>query len=289
MESKVEEMLARRIAELADEAHPLSVGPDELARRVRRRRRTRNATVVVVAGAAAATAVGIPQIWAATRPSGHPGTATGSASPDIMIAAAPPPGVAAPPKYCGAARRTTPTTPDPRQSAPPDQAALDRAARTIENVVGGGKEITKNGRRPGPLERWYAGVAIDNAWRKVIVYRLPNDRFDTAVCGAVHDVTVEIRGAYRNEADAGHIVTRIMAQPKQPTFEIFGGGPLPDGRIEVYTDHPAEATRALAAYGPGITARQASRPQPLQGSDPGSSPDTPRTGIGTVTPQTTPS
>ncbi|MEV4252934.1 hypothetical protein AB0J52_07160 [Spirillospora sp. NPDC049652] len=292
MESKLEEMLARRIGELADEAHPLSVGSAELTRRVRRRRRARNATIVAVAGAAAATAVGIPQIWAASRPAGQPATTgtIGTRSPNTLIAVAPPPGVDAPPKYCGAPRRSTPLTPDPTSSSPPDQAALGRAAATIQNVVGGGKEVTKHGRRPGPLERWYAGLAIDTAWRKVIVYRLPSERLDTAVCGAVHDVTVEIRGAYRNEADANRVVSQIMARPKQPAFDIFSVGPLPDGRIEVATDHPAEAARALAHYGPGITTRQSSRPRPLNGGgNVGPAQNTPTTGLMPATPHTTPS
>ncbi|MEV5573020.1 hypothetical protein AB0L06_23490 [Spirillospora sp. NPDC052269] len=288
MESKLEEMLARRIADLADEAHPLSVGSEELTGRVRRRRRARNTTLVVVAGAAAATAVGIPQIWAATRPAGHPGGTTGSTSPDIMVAAAPPSWVNAPPKYCGAPRVTTPSTPEADSSGPPDQGALDRAARTIENVIGGGKEVTKGGRTPGTLERSYAGVAIDNTWRKVTVYRLPNDRLDTAVCGAVHDVTVEIRGAYRNETDAGRIVTQIVAQPKHPTFEIYGVGPLPDGRIQVDTDHPAEAAKALAHYGPGIVTRQSSRSQPLRGGDLGPAKPGPPGDPVPTTPQITP-
>ncbi|RFU43551.1 hypothetical protein DZF91_00495 [Actinomadura logoneensis] len=289
MESKLEEMLARRIGELADEAHPLSVGSDELTRRVRRRRRVRNTTIVAVAGAAAATAVGIPQIWAATRPAGHPGPTT-STSRDIMVAVAPPPGVDAPPKFCGAPRRTSPAAPSPGSSGPPDQPALGRAAATIQNVVGGGKEVTKNGRRPGPLERWYAGLAMDTAWRKVVVYRLPSDRLDTAVCGAVRDVTVEIRGAYRNEADAQRLVSQIMAQPKQPTFEIFGIGPLPDGRIEVSTDHPGEAVKALSHYGPGITARQATSPSPLNGGNTlGPARNAPSGGLTTTSPRTTPS
>ncbi|WP_026416962.1 hypothetical protein [Actinomadura oligospora] len=288
MESKLEDMLARRIADLAGEAHPLSVGSEELTRRVRRRRRARNTTLVVVAGAAAATAVGIPQIWAATRPAGHPGATTGSTSPDTMIAAAPPSWINAPAKYCGTPRKTTPSTPQPGSSGPPGQAALDRAARAIENAVGGGKEVTKGGRQPGPLERWYAGLAIDNTWHKVTVYRLPSDRLDTAVCGAVHDVTVEIRGAYRNETDAGRLVTQIMAQPKQPTFEIFGGGPLPDGRIDINTDHPAEAAKALARYGPGIITHQSSRPEPLQGGNLGPAEPSLPGGTAPVPPQTTP-
>lgn len=288
MESKLEEMLARRIAELADEAHPLSVGSDELTRRVQRRRHARNATIIAVAGAAAAAAVGVPQIWAATRPGGHPGTTT-SSSPDILIGAAPPPGVDAPPKYCGAQRQTSATTPAPGQSAPPDQAVLGRAASTIENVVGGGKVVTKGARQPGPLERWFAGLAIDNTWRKVTVYRLPSDRLDTAICGAVHDVTVEIRGAYRNKADAGSLVSQIAAQPKQPTFEIFSVGPLPDGRIEINTDHPAEAAKALSRYGPGIITHQSSSPRPLQGGDLGPAQNAPTAGVAPATPHTTPS
>lgn len=293
MESKLEELLARRIGELADEAHPLSAGSAELTRRVRRRRRTRNATIAVVAGAAAATAVGVPQIWAATHPTVHPDIATGrgsvSVSPELKLGAAPPPGVNAAPKFCGAPRHTTPSTPGPHQSGPPDQAALDRAARTIENVVGGGKEVTKGGRKAGPLERWYAGLAIDTTWRKVTVYRVPNDRLDTAVCGAVRDVTVEIRGAYRNEADANRIVAQIMAHPKQPTFEVFSGGHLPDGRIEVTTDHPAEAAGVLAHYGPGITARQGTRPTTAPFVGGGAGPANPKTGIAPATPRTTPS
>ncbi|MFC5181748.1 hypothetical protein [Actinomadura harenae] len=288
MESKLEEILARRISDLADEAHPLSVGSEELTRRVRRRRRARNTTLVVAAGAAAATAVGIPQIWAATRPAGNPGT-TGSTSPETLVAVAPPSWVNAPPKYCGAARQASPTTPEPGSSGPPDQAALARAAGTIENAIGGGKAVIKGGRRPGSLERWYAGISIDTAWRKVTVYRIPNGRLDKAVCSAVHDVTVEIRGAYRNETDADRIVTRIIGQPKHSDFEIFGVGRLPDGRIDVGTDHPAEAAKALSRYGPGIVTHQSGRSEPLQGRFLGP----PSPGLAhnpaPTTPQTTPS
>ncbi|MQY03781.1 hypothetical protein [Actinomadura macrotermitis] len=246
-----EDLISRRLAELAGETGPLRVDGAQVARRVRRRRRSGAA---VAAGAlATAGAIGAAWLW--------PGAPPVDRSPAVVAA----PSTARPSKYCGAPRRTSPVVAAPQASEPPDQSVLDRAARTIDRVAGGGKEVYKGGRRPGEFARWYAGVEISNEWRQVTVYRLPNARLDAAICAAAKDVTVEIRDAVRSHQEAERLVDRLLRFQKGAGFLIFTIGPEEDGSIHITTDHPDIARKVLGGYATHLTIEQGDPLQALVG------------------------
>ena len=233
-----EELISRRLTELAGEAGPLTADEPELMRRVLRRRAIQNGSVVAAAMAVTAGAVLLPQALS--------GSGTSRVAADAAPATA---------KYCGATRRVSPSPIDPRASSPAGQEALDTAAGTVERIAGAGKAVIKGGAPPGAYARWYGGVAISSEWHSVIVYRLPNPALDQAICAAIHDVTVELRPAVRSEGEAQDLASRIINNPPKQV-KIFSVAADPDGRVEVSTDNVALATKALTAYGPYLVIKK---------------------------------
>jgi hypothetical protein len=231
------EMISRRFGDLADQAGPLQLDDDQLLRRIRRRRRVQGISAVALCAGLTAGVVGLTFLL-----SGHTPRQTAAAAAKTSA-----------PKYCGAPGRLTQIPIDPRASGPPDQGVLDDAARKIDAIAGGGKDVTKGGKKPGKFFRWYGGVEISNEWRKVIVYRLPNPELDAAICNAVHEVTVQLNDIVQSAAEANRLAQQIIKETgfrKQSGFQIFTVATLMDGRVSVGVDNPGVARKALARYGP---------------------------------------
>jgi hypothetical protein len=232
-----DEMISRRLQELAAQAGPLRTA--DLRRRVRRRRRILGASAVFTSAGLTAGVVGVASVLSGQHPQ------------QVAIARA----QAHPPVYCGAPRRLNPILPDPQASAPADQVVLDSTAQAVDAIGGGGKDVIKGDKRPGRFSPWYGGVEISTEWRMVIVYRVPHPALDAAICDAVHNVTVELRYAVQSAIAAnrlsGQIVTRI-GSGHQPGFQIFEISNGLDGRVTVGVDHPPAARKALARFGPYV-------------------------------------
>lgn len=236
------EVISRRLNDLAGQAGPLRT--QDLRRLVRRRRKLQATSAGFACAGLAAGALGLASLLsgqAAPQPPGH-ALATGPA------------GDRHPPTYCGAPRRASPIPPDPQASGPADQPVLDGAAQKID-AIGGGKAVTHGWQPPGKFAPWYGGVEISTEWREVIVYRLPHPALDAAICGTVHDVTVELRDAVQSAVAANRLASQIMASidaGHHAGFLVFGVAINPDGTITIGTDHLAAARRAFARYGPYV-------------------------------------
>jgi hypothetical protein len=242
------EMIRRRFRDLADQAGPLRTGSGFL-RRVRRRRRIQGLSAVFACAGLVAGGVGVTSPLPGQSPTGSAAAARSHR-----------------PTYCGAPRRLIPSAPNPRSSAPPDQRVVDNALRKIEAIGGGGKDVVKGGKPPGRFAPWYGGVEISTEWRKVIVYRLPHPALDAAICGAVHDVTVEFNYAVQSAVAANRLGNQILTEigsGHRHGFQVFEVSLPPDGRIVVGVDHPGAARKALARYGPSVVVTRARPPLPL--------------------------
>ncbi|MEV6006159.1 hypothetical protein AB0M29_05075 [Streptomyces sp. NPDC051976] len=245
-----DEVISRGLGELAEQAGPPRIDVTAVTRLVRRRRKRQG--TVALAGCAAVTVgvLGSTTPWDGGRSAAtsvRPASSTSATHTAPAHCGAPPPGTGRPPH------------------AAPSRSALDAAAGTIEQISGGGKNVTKGGAKPGTYSRWYGGVAVDGTAHEVILYRIPGSGLDQAVCSRIREVTVELRDAVRSMADTQRLADRIsreVALGAHPGFRLFTMALGADGTLSFTSDHPDAAREALRGYGPGVTVTygQAVRP-----------------------------
>lgn len=126
-----------------------------------------------------------------------------------------------------------------------DRAAPRSAAEDPE-LVGAAQTVEADLRQS--FEDTFAGLQLDHAESRLIVYRRPDPRLDARVRDLAPSVTVDLRDAAYSLADMRRTVDRIVADAgywAARGITITGAAPRPDGSgVSVYTRTGDDAERS---------------------------------------------